>query len=76
MDRTNLDGLRAELAELLAEQERLRAERQRLHDKIDFGFGNDETRAREREISDARQDVHRRIEDLRERIGSAEVVQR
>lgn len=74
MDRTNLDGLRAELAELVAEQERLRAERQRLHDKIDFGFGNDETRAREREISAARQDVHRRIEDLRERIGSVEVV--
>lgn len=74
MDRTNLDGLRAELAELLAEQERLRAERQRLHDKIDFGFGNDETRSREREISDARQEVHRRIEDLRERIGSVEVV--
>ncbi|HET9115794.1 MAG TPA: hypothetical protein VFN33_06845 [Gaiellaceae bacterium] len=74
MDRTNLDGLRAELAELVAEQERLRAERRRLHDKIDFGFGNDETRAREREISAARQDVHRRIEDLRERIGSVEVV--
>ena len=74
MDRTSLDGLRAELAELLAEQERLRAERQRLHDKIDFGFGNDETRSREREISDARQEVHRRIEDLRERIGSVEVV--
>lgn len=74
MDRANLDGLRAELAELLAEQERLRAERQRLHDKIDFGFGNDETRSREREISDARQEVHRRIEDLRERIGSVEVV--
>ncbi len=74
MDGTNLDGLRAELAELLAEKERLTAERQRLHDKIDFGFGNDETHAREREVSDARQDVHRRIEDLRERIGSVEVV--
>lgn len=74
MDRTNLDGLRAELAELLVEQERLTAERQRLHDKIDFGFGNDETRDREREVSAARQDVHRRIENLRERIGSVEVV--
>jgi uncharacterized protein YlxW (UPF0749 family) len=73
MDRTNLAGLRAELAELLAERERLTAERQRLHDKIDFGFGTDDTRVREREVSDARQDVHRRIEALRERIGSVEV---
>ena len=73
MDMATLDGLRAELAQLLAEQERLTAERQRLHDKIDFGFGNDETRAREREVSDARQDLHRRIEALRERIGSVEV---
>jgi regulator of replication initiation timing len=76
MDDTSLDGLRAELTELLAEQERLTAERQRLHDKIDFGFGNDETRAREREVSDARQDVHRRIEALRGRIGTAELVER
>jgi uncharacterized protein YlxW (UPF0749 family) len=74
MDIATLDALRAELAELLAEQERLTAERQRLHDKIDFGFGSDETRAREREVSDARQDVHRRIEALRERIGSVEVL--
>lgn len=74
MDGTNLEDLRAELAELLAERERLTAERQRLHDKIDFGFGNDETRAREREVSDARQDLHRRIEALRERLGSVEVV--
>jgi uncharacterized protein YlxW (UPF0749 family) len=73
MDIATLDALRAELAELLAQQERLTAERQRLHDKIDFGFGSDETRAREREVSDARQDVHRRIEALRERIGSVEV---
>jgi uncharacterized protein YlxW (UPF0749 family) len=73
MDLATLEGLRAELAELLAEQERLTAERQRLHDKIDFGFGNDETRVREREVSDARQDLHRRIESLRERIGSVEV---
>lgn len=73
MDMATLDGLRAELAQLTAEQERLTAERQRLHDKIDFGFGNDDTRAREREVSDARQDLHRRIEALRERIGSVEV---
>jgi regulator of replication initiation timing len=74
MDKTSVDGLRAELAQLVAEEERLSAERDRLHDKIDFGFGTDETRAREREVSDARQDVHRRIDLLRDRIGSLEVV--
>jgi uncharacterized protein YlxW (UPF0749 family) len=73
MENASPDALRAELAELLEERERLTAERQRLHDKIDFGFGNEHTRAREREVSDARQDVHRRIKDLRERIGSVEV---
>ncbi len=74
MDKTSGDGLRAELAQLVAEEERLSAERDRLHHKIDFGFGTDETRVREREVSDARQDVHRRIGLLRDRIGSLEVV--
>lgn len=74
MDKTSVDGLRAELAQLVAEEERLSAERDRLHNKIDFGFGTDESRAREREVSDARQDVHRRIDSLRDRIGSLEVV--
>lgn len=74
MDKTSVDGLRAELAQLVAEEERLSAERDRLHNKIDFGFGTDETRAREREVSDARQDVHDRIDSLRQSIGSLEVV--
>jgi regulator of replication initiation timing len=74
MDKASVNGLRAELAQLVAEEERLSAERDRLHNKIDFGFGTDESRAREREVSDARQDVHRRIDSLRERIGSPEVV--
>ena len=75
MDRESVDGLRAELAELTAEEERLSAERKRLHDKIDFGFGTDDTRDREREVSKARQDLHDRIDALRQRIGSLEVVQ-
>jgi regulator of replication initiation timing len=74
MDKMTVDGLRAELAQLVAEEDRLSSERQRLHDKIDFGFGSDETREREREVSDARQDVHRRIDAIRQRIGSLEVV--
>ena len=74
MDKTSVDGLRAELAQLVAEEERLSAERDRLHNKIDFGFGTEETRAREREVSDARQDVHDRIDSLPQSIGSLEVV--
>jgi regulator of replication initiation timing len=74
MDRPTVDELRAELAELVAEEERLSAERKRLHDKIDFGFGTDDTTAREREVSDARQALHNRISFLREQIGSPEVV--
>jgi cell division protein FtsB len=74
MDTESVAGLRAELAKLVAEEERLSAERKRLHDKIDFGFGTDATREREREVSDARQDVHARIEALRQRIGALEVV--
>jgi regulator of replication initiation timing len=74
MDKTTVDGLRAELTQLVAEEERLSAERQRLHDKIDSGFGSDETRAREREVSDARMDLHHRIDAIRQRIGSLEVV--
>ena len=73
MDRTRADNLRAELAQLVAEEERLSADRRRLHDKIDFGFGTDETRAREREVSDARQELHDRIAALRERIGPVDV---
>jgi len=74
MDSESVDGLRAELAKLMAEEERLSAERKRLHDKIDFGFGSDDSRAREREVSQARQDVHGRIDALRQRIGSLEAV--
>jgi uncharacterized protein YlxW (UPF0749 family) len=74
MDRESVDGLRAELAKLVAEEERLSAERKRLHDKIDYGFGTDSTREREREVSDARQALHARIDALRQRIGALEVV--
>ena len=47
---------------------RLSAERNRLQDKIDFGFGTDGTREREREVSDERREVHQRIDALREQL--------
>jgi uncharacterized protein YlxW (UPF0749 family) len=74
MEETSPDGLRAELARLEAEEQRLSAERKSLHNKIDFGYGTEATRAREREVSDERQELHRRIDALRQRIGSLDVV--
>ncbi len=51
-----------------AAEARLSAERSRLQDQIDFGFGTDTTREREREVSDERQQVHERIDALRKQL--------
>lgn len=45
------------------------AQRRHLHQQIDFGYATDEARAREREVSDHRRELHRRIDELRERLG-------
>jgi hypothetical protein len=66
MAEPTLDDLRGELALLEAEEARLSATRKRLQDQIDFGFESGMTRDREREVSDERQEVHRRIDELRE----------
>ena len=73
MDEAGLDDLRKELAELEAEERLVSAERRRLHDKIDHGYGTDETRAREREVSDHRRELHSRIDSLREQLGEPPV---
>ena len=69
MAEPNLEDLRSELSELEADEARLSATRKRLQDQIDFGFESGTTREREREVSDERQALHRRIESLRERLG-------
>lgn len=74
MEEPSPDELRRELAQLEVEEKRLSAERKSLHNKIDFGYGTDETRAREREVSAERHELHRRIDSLRERLGSPEAV--
>jgi hypothetical protein len=66
VDGPNLDALREELGALEARERELSAERRRLHNQIDSGFGSDSTRAREREVSDERRELHRRIDSLRE----------
>ncbi|HET7353345.1 MAG TPA: hypothetical protein VFJ11_04775 [Gaiellaceae bacterium] len=65
MDESSLNDLRKELAVLEAEEERLSAERDRLHHQMDFGFESGTTREREQEVSVARRDLHQRIDLVR-----------
>ena len=69
VDEARLDALREELATLEAAEAKVSAERRRLHDRIDAGFGSESTHAREREVSDERRELHRRIDALRELLG-------
>jgi hypothetical protein len=73
MDEASLDDLREELAVLTAQEERLSAERDRLHHQIDFGFESGATREREQEISAARRDVHQRIDLVRKILNARHV---
>jgi len=70
MPDSSLDGLRGELAGLEAEEAHLSATRKRLQDQIDFGFESGTTRDREREVSSERQELHRRIDALRDRLAA------
>jgi hypothetical protein len=62
----SLDDLRGEIAALEAEEGRLSAMRRHLQHQIDFGFESATSREREREVSDERQEVHRRLDALKE----------
>ena len=73
MEEASLNEFRAELAQLEAEEKLLSAKRRHLHQQIDFGFASEETRDLEREISDERRRVHRRIDSLRELLGMQQV---
>jgi chromosome segregation ATPase len=68
MTETSLDELHKELARLEVEEARLSALRGRLQHQIDFGFETTSTREREREVSSERQELHRRIDALKERV--------
>jgi hypothetical protein len=69
MEEENLVDLPAELAELEEEEARISAERRHLHRQIDFGYASETTRAREREVSDRRRELHGRIDAIRESLG-------
>lgn len=72
MERANDHELREELTRLEAEEARVSAQRRHLHQQIDFGYATDEARAREREVSDERQALHNRIDELRALLGLSE----
>ena len=73
MDDASLDDLREELAVLKAQEERLSAERERLHHQIDFGFESTTTGEREQEVSAARRDLHQRIDLVRKILNARHV---
>ena len=66
----SIDELRTELAKLEVAEARLSAERDRLHKQIDFGFETTSTREREREVSDERRELHDRIDELKQQLGT------
>ena len=73
MDESSLNDLRKELAVLEAEEERLSAERDRLHHQMDFGFESGTTREREQEVSVARRDLHQRIDLVRKILNARQI---
>lgn len=73
MEEPSVDELREELAVLTAQEQRLSAERDRLHHQIDFGFESASTSERELEVSAARRELHRRIDVVRKILDSRHV---
>ena len=73
MDEASLNDLRQELAVLEAQEERLSAERERLHHQIDFGFESTTTGEREQEVSAARRHLHQRIDLVRKILNARHV---
>jgi chromosome segregation ATPase len=72
MENLSIDDLRGELADLEAQASRLSQMRSHLQHQIDFGFETATTRDREREVSDERNELHRRIDSLRETLRARE----
>jgi septal ring factor EnvC (AmiA/AmiB activator) len=72
MESTSIDDLRGELAALEAKAVQLSQMRSHLQHQIDFGFETSSTREREREISDERNELHRRIDSLKATLRASE----
>jgi chromosome segregation ATPase len=74
METQNIDDLRTELADLEAQAVRLSQARSHLHHQIDFGFETSTTREREREVSNERNEVHKRIDALKAALRARESI--
>jgi 50S ribosomal subunit-associated GTPase HflX len=72
MDNLSIDDLRGELAELEAQAARLSQMRSHLQHQIDFGFETGTTREREREVSNERNELHQRIDALKQTLRARE----
>ena len=68
----SIDELRGELAALEAKAAQLSLMRNHLQHQIDYGFETSSTREREREISDERNELHERIDSLKETLRASE----
>jgi hypothetical protein len=69
MIESSLGSLAEELAALEAEEASVSAERRRLQQQIDNGFATEVSRAREREVSLRRRELHLQIDAIRLRLG-------
>ena len=72
MESPSIDDLRGELATLEAKAAQLSLMRKHLQHQIDFGFETSSTREREREVSDGRGELHRRIDAVKETLQAGE----
>ncbi len=72
MESPSVDDLRVELAALEAKAAQLSQMRNHLQHQIDFGFETSSTREREREVSDERRELHRRIDSLKTTLRASE----
>jgi hypothetical protein len=70
----SVHDLRDEIAALEVRAAQLSQMRNHLQHQIDFGFETSSTREREREISDERRAVHRRIDLLKATLRAGESV--
>jgi uncharacterized coiled-coil DUF342 family protein len=68
MENRSIEELRGEIAELEDQAACLSARRSQLHHKIDFGFETATTRDREREVSSERNELHDRIDSLKQEL--------
>ena len=74
MEDPSIDELRRELSALEAKAAQLSQTRSHLQRQIDFGFETSSSRERERQVSDERNELHQRIDSLKETLRAQEKI--